>query len=263
MSEIKTKYKLNIAHLYPSHLNLYGDIGNIMVLKQRCLWRNIEVVIFNINKNDQIPDNIDIFFIGGGQDSDEFNVYQDLIKNKLTEIEKNINHNKVFLLVCAGLQLFGKFFIGGKGEEIKGLGFLDLYTKAPNDSVKDRCIGNIITKLNPDIFTIKDMPLDTLVGFENHIGQTYLGNGVKPLSFVVRGKGNNVQDNTEGAVFKNIYASYSHGPLLPKNPHLADFILTKALETKYKEEIFLPKINDKEEIEAHKYILGRFSGLKT
>lgn len=252
-------YTLTITHLYPSNLNLYGDIGNIIALKQRCNWRDIDTKIYQIGVKDKIPSDTDLFFIGGGQDEDELSINKDLINNKQSDIKKHVHSHKVFLLVCAGLQMFGKYFIGGKGEKIKGLGILDLKTVSPNDTIKDRCIGNRVIKLNPDIFPKDQFSTNTLVGFENHIGQTVLGKNVKPLGTVIYGKGNNNIDNTEGAVYKNIFATYSHGPVLPKNPHFADFLIKKSLEIKYKNNFHLKKLDDSIEVNAHNMILKRYS----
>ncbi|MBU0975580.1 glutamine amidotransferase [Patescibacteria group bacterium] len=251
---MKQKYRLTITHLYPELLNLYGDQGNIIALRQRCEWRDIQVTIKEVKLGEQLSLRSDIFFIGGGQDQDEYRVYKELLKQK-TIIVDAIEKGRVFLAVCAGFQLFGKKFLSGKGEEIPGLGIIDSETIAPGDAVSMRCLGNIVTKINKDAMDIDAVSIDTLVGFENHIGQTYLGKNVVPLGYVLKGKGNNAKEGIEGAVYKNVFCSYMHGSLLPKNPHLADLLIFKALKNKYGNRVKLKKLNDKEELEAHKAML--------
>ncbi|MDD3647645.1 MAG: glutamine amidotransferase [Candidatus Dojkabacteria bacterium] len=251
-----SKYRLTIAHLYPELLNLYGDKGNIIALQHRCSWRGVQVDLKEVKLGDDIPSKIDIFFIGGGQDQDEYRVYKALLKQKKV-IKKAVDEDRVILAVCAGFQLLGNKFLSGSGEEIPGLGVIDAETIAPGDTVNMRCLGNIATRINEEAIDIGGMPLDTLVGFENHIGQTYLGKDVKPLGFVLKGKGNNAKEGVEGAVYKNVLCSYMHGSLLPKNPHLADFIIIKALRNKYGNGVRLKKLDDKEEIRAHQSVLNR------
>lgn len=251
------KYKLEITHLYPKNLNLYGDNGNIIILKKRCEWRNIDVKIKQKNIGDQLTKHSDMYFIGGGQDIDEINICNDLLSFKDT-IYKLVEDRKVFLTVCAGLQLFGKYFYDGTGKKIEGLGILDIYTKAPSDSIKDRCIGNKIVVLNEKIIGFSKTYLNTLIGFENHIGQTFLGENTDYLGTVSNGNGNNSTDNYEGIVYKNVYGTYLHGPFLSKNPHFADFLILKALKEKYGNKVRLSKLNDIREIRAHKFIIQNY-----
>lgn len=251
---MNTKYELKIVHMYPENLNLYGDIGNIIVLRKRCKWRGIGTAYQRMDLKDRVPTDGDIYFIGGGQDKDEYDVYKDLVKHK-KKIEEIVESGAVFLCVCAGFQLFGNYFISGEGKRIKGLGIIDAYTQSPGDRVSMRCIGNVVTKINSEAIYTKDLAVDTMVGFENHIGQTYIGKGVQPLGIVNRGKGNNAREKVEGAVYKNVICSYLHGPVLTKNPHIADVLIKRALRRKYKRDISLKKLNDKEELEAHKYVI--------
>jgi len=248
--------EIKIAHLYPELLNLYGDRGNIDVLTKRCKWRKIKVILNKVNLGKRFSGRSDIYVIGGGQDEDEYKVYKDLIKHRY-QINKLVEDGKVFLCLCAGLQLFGKYFIDGLGRKIEGLGILDIETKAPSDNVRDRSIGNIVIEMNNKVFDMRKMQKTTLVGFENHIGQTFLGSKVMPLGEVIRGRGNNTIDNTEGAVYKNVFGSYLHGPLLPKNPHFADYLISLALKRKYRNFKKLKKLDDNDEFYAHEYILDQ------
>ncbi len=252
---MKKDYEIVLAHLYPQDLNLYGDIGNIITIKKRCEWRGIKVKLINYEIGKKFP-KADIYFIGGGQDYDEILVSRDIIKQK-DEIKNFVKNNKVFLCICAGMQLFGKYFVNGEGKKIEGLGVVNIVTISQGKHVKSRCIGNILIKLNPKVFPIEKFQFSTAVGFENHSGQTYLGKNIAPLGFVIKGKGNNIKDKIEGAVFKNVYCSYMHGPLLPKNPHIADFLIQKALKTKYGKNIALKPIDDYDEKRAHEDIVNR------
>lgn len=253
----KSSHKLKIVHLYPDILNLYGDIGNIITLKKRSEWRGIKVIVKDVSYGDDISTDGDIYFLGGGQDRDEDEIFKVLIKQK-KNLKTALDRGAVFLTLCAGYQLMGKSYINAEGKTIKCLGFIDIETRSPGKGVKERCIGNIVTRLNPDIFDTNDLPFDTLVGFENHTGQTYLGEDVKPLSKVIKGKGNNVKDNDEGAVGGNIYGCYLHG-LLYKNPHFADHLILKALKNKYGNKVRLKKLQDDLEILTHEALVQRFS----
>jgi CobQ-like glutamine amidotransferase family enzyme len=206
--------------------------------------------------SDKLPRKTDIYFMGGGQDSDQLKVYKKLLKKKKV-LAKQIEDGVAFLAICGAFQLLGRYFLTGDGKKIEGLGILDIETVAPDKLVKSRCIGNVIVRLDEEVFKTEKMQLDTIVGFENHSGQTYLGEGVKPLGYVVRGFGNNINDKTEGSVYKNVISTYLHGSFLPKNPHIADWLITKALKRKYGGKVRLKKLDDKEEVEAHKEALQR------
>lgn len=245
-------YSLSLTHLYPEKLNIYGDMGNIIALKKRCHWRDISLTVKNYPIGGELSPETDLYFIGGGEDTEQEEVSHDLYEIT-SQLRKDVESNVVVLAICGGFQLFGKFFITGGGKKIQGAGILDLETHAPNEKVHDRCIGNTIISLNKELSS--SMPLDTLVGFENHSGQTFLGENVNPLGKVLAGNGNNKQDRTEGGVYKNVYGTYLHGSLLPKNPHFADFLIQRALIRKYKKHIPLRAISNEEEIAAHKAIL--------
>jgi CobQ-like glutamine amidotransferase family enzyme len=225
--------------MYPDLLNLYGDRGNIIILKKRCIWRGIDVELFEFTKNKEGDlSKADILFIGGGSDREQEIIYSHLIKFK-KELKDLIEDNLVILAVCGGYQLLGDYYLDNLGNKIEGLGILNYYTQAE----KGRLIGNILIET--------DLPISpkTLVGFENHGGRTY--HFYKPLGKVLIGYGNNGKDGKEGIIYKNLIGTYLHGPILSKNPHFADYLIKKALERKYKREIYLQELNNHEEFLAH------------
>lgn len=235
MSKLTT---LRIAYFYPDHLNLYGDNGNIEILAYRAKQRGIDVEIKRYSLEDTLDDtfveNTNILFMGGGPDSSQKSVYKDLLENKAPFVKKYIEGGGVSLLICGSYQLMGKYYKTSDGTMVDGLGIFDLYTEHPGPSFP-RCIGNMRCELNKDGFDMnffdQENPLGLdLVGFENHGGRTYLGPNIKPFAFVQKGFGNNGNDGTEGAVYKNSIGTYSHGPILSKNPHLADYLIFKGLE---------------------------------
>ncbi|MCQ1531611.1 type 1 glutamine amidotransferase [Lutispora saccharofermentans] len=247
-------YELRICHLYPNLLNLYGDIGNIKTLKKRSEWRGISAKVINLTIGESfVPENYDIVFLGGGQDYEQEIAQNDLLKQKSNEIKNAIKNDKVFLCICGGYQMLGKFYKTWDGKEIEFLGALDLWTIGS----KKRMVGNIVFQC--DFLQSEDCD-GRIVGFENHSGRTYLGPEVKPLGKVLSGYGNNGEDGYEGAIYKNVYCSYSHGSLLPKNPALADHLITKALKQKYKDFTCLSQLDDKFEILAHDSMIKRVIG---
>lgn len=241
--------KLTIAHLYPELLNIYGDKGNVLAFINRCNWRGIETELHEINPGDDIDSSLyDFYFIGGGQDQQQIMVADELQRQK-TNLAKAVDENAVFLAICGGYQLFGHYYKPHDGDEIPGISLMDAYTVAGNT----RFIGNVTINT---IFTV-DEHYKTLVGFENHSGLTYLGESVKPLGIVKIGNGNNGKDKTEGAVYKNIFGTYLHGSLLPKNPHFTDYLISLALEKRYKEKITLDKLDDELEFFAHQRAINK------
>ena len=237
--------ELNICHLYPDLLNVYGDVGNILVLKNRAESRNIKVNIINVSLNDDFNgDDMDIVFFGGGQDYEQSIVSNDLKSNKKESISKYIEDEKVFLAICGGYQLLGKYYTAPNGEKLEGLGILDIYTEGG----QKRLIGN--TVIYNEEFD------ETYVGFENHSGRTFI-NGHKPLGKCVHGYGNNGEDGVEGCVYKNTFCTYFHGSLLSKNPELADRMLKIALEKKYGETIELEPLDDTFELKAKEHIINK------
>jgi len=244
----RTGMSLNICHLYPDILNLYGDNGNIICMKQRLQWRGIDCSVSGLSVGDRLnAADYDIFFIGGGQDFEQDVLLDDAEKNKKADILSAIDDEKVFLAICGGYQILGNYYRTWDGQQMDFMGCIDIST----EGVKERMIGNYM-------FTCDDLGGETIVGFENHSGKTYLGSGVKPIGRVLAGYGNNGEDGTEGAHYKNVYASYSHGSMLPKNPKFCDLLLSRALEKKYGR-VVLEELDDVFENNAHDYMQKRLS----
>ena len=245
--------KLRICHLYPDLMNLYGDRGNILTLTRRCLWRGIEVDTTSVSLGEPLaPGDYDILFMGGGQDYEQSILMEDLLSGKKELIKEAIENGKVFLGICGGLQLLGKYYRTHEGEDIEGIGALNLWTHGSHQ----RMIGNMVFRCD---FLKKNSFDGLVVGFENHSGKTYLGQGVSPLGTVVKGFGNNGEDAFEGAHYNNVFCSYSHGSLLPKNPALADHLITLALKNKYSEFEELAALDDGFEANARTAMLQRLS----
>ncbi|OGY23905.1 MAG: glutamine amidotransferase [Candidatus Woykebacteria bacterium RBG_13_40_7b] len=242
--------KLTIGYLYPKLMNTYGDQGNIITLVDRCQRRNLDVEVKEIEINESIPEDIDLFFWGGGQDKAQILASEDL-KVKGKQLIKSASEGKLFLGICGGYQLLGHYYKPFDGEELKGLGILDVTTVAGNK----RMIGNIVIELNSEL-QISHSELRTLVGFENHSGKTYLGKEAKPLGRILVGGGNNGEDRFEGAYQNKVFGTYLHGPLLPKNPHFADFLIKKALEVKHSS-VDLKTLDDSLEFKAHQTAIER------
>lgn len=236
--------ELRIAHLYPKLLNLYGDMGNIITLKKRCQWRGINVVIDEIGIGDSISEH-DFYFIGGGQDKQQQEVAQELFRHK-EFLHSERDNGAVFLGICGGYQLFGHYYQPFEGDKLVGISLMDAYTVAG----KKRFIGNVTVET--DFLTPK-----TLVGFENHSGLTYLQGDTKPLGKNIVGNGNNGQDGFEGGRYKNVFGTYLHGSILPKNPHFADYLIELALEKRYGEKIELQKLDDELELQTHNSLIGK------
>ncbi|HMK54510.1 MAG TPA: glutamine amidotransferase [Methanobacteriaceae archaeon] len=238
--------ELNIFHMYPDLLNLYGDLGNVTCLKMRCQWRGITAHIIPFSMGQEVPlEKGDIFFVGGGSDRGQNLVYSHLIGYREV-LEELIEDDAVFLSICGGYQFLGDKYIDADGNDVQGLGIFDYETV----SEEGRLIGNIITKNN------LDLKPETLVGFENHGGRTY--HDLKPLGKVIAGHGNNGKDQKEGMVYKNCIGTYLHGPLLPKNPHMADYLILKALNRKYGVSN-LDNLDSHLELTAHQKVLELYS----
>ena len=234
---------ITIGHLYPDLLNLYGDRGNIQCLKKRCEWRGIRAEVKEFRSGDKVDfQDLDIVLLGGGSDREQM-----IVCNKLKEIREDfkeyVESDGVVIAVCGGYQLLGKYYKTDAGM-IEGLNLVDIYT----EQEEGRLIDNIV--LDSDLV---DMPV---VGFENHGGRTYL-NGNKPFGKVLYGAGNDGKSGYEGVVYKNVIGTYLHGPLLPKNPQVSDYLIQKALERKYGEVQLMP-LDDSQEKEANDYIYHRF-----
>ena len=236
--------KLKIMHLYPDLLNLYGDRGNIECMKRRLIWRGIDCGVVSHTCDDSGFDisDTDILFLGGGSDREQKIVCSRLLEHK-EAISEFAENGGTIVAVCGGYQLLGRYY-RLEDETIEGLGILDIYT----EQGEGRLIGNIV--LESDI-------AGYIVGFENHGGRTHIGSH-EPLGRVVFGHGNDESSGAEGVVYKNVIATYLHGPLLPKNPRLCDRILKNALEHKYGESVELAALDDALEEKANAYIVQRF-----
>ena len=243
-----SEFKLNICHLYPDLLNLYGDTGNILCMKKRLEWRGIDCEVTGLSVGDNLDaGKYDLFFIGGGQDFEQDVLLADADRNKKADIKSAIEDDKAFLAICGGYQILGHYYKTWEGQIMEFMGCIDIWTEGK----EGRLIGNYM-------FTSDELDGQTVVGFENHSGRTYLGEGIRPIGKVLAGNGNNGEDGTEGARYRNVFCTYCHGPMLPKNPDFCDLILSKALERKYGD-IVLEKLNDDYEREAHAVIERRLS----
>lgn len=242
--------EIRILYLYPDILDLYGDIGNIKVLKYRIEQRGMKCIVDTYSIDDEAPDfsSYDIVFSGGGADNEQKILSEDLVKYK-GQIKKAVDEGVFFLLICGSYQLFGKYYKGVEGNIIPGLEIFDYYTEAIEDR-KKRCIGNIIIEAMIDGKETK------VIGFENHGGQTY--DTQDNFGTVLYGNGNKFGDLMEGFMRKNVIATYLHGPLLSKNPEIADHIIKYALKRKYNEDIKLSEMNDEFEEKCREQLIKRF-----
>jgi lipid II isoglutaminyl synthase (glutamine-hydrolysing) len=219
-----TKYSLSVAHLYGNLLNTYGDNGNLLMLRyvaeKMGVAFNVEVVSIHEPFD---AEKYDLVFFGGGQDFEQLIVSKD-IQSKKDDLTRYIENDGVMLAICGGYQLLGHYYMGANGEKIEGIGALDHYTLSQDNN---RFIGDIV--IHNEGFD------ETYYGFENHNGRTFLGKGEKPLGKVIEGHGNNGEDQTEGVVYRNVFGSYFHGPLLARNEHLAERLIRTALTNRYGE----------------------------
>ncbi|HKZ35914.1 MAG TPA: glutamine amidotransferase [Patescibacteria group bacterium] len=227
---------LTLAYLYPKLLNIYGDRGNVLALKYRCQKRGIKLSVKEIEAGQPLKQgSFDLLFAGGGQDQQQVIASLDLQKKKKV-LQVAAQAGIPMLTICGSYQLFGDYFKPFKGPKLKGISLLPLYTVAS----KARKIGNLLVKTD----------LGQLVGFENHSGNTWLKDKSAAFGVTIIGHGNNGHDRTEGARIGNVFGCYLHGSLLPKNPHLADFLLKQALKLKYGS-VKLKPLNDRLERQAH------------
>lgn len=239
---------LTIGWLYPKLMSTYGDRGNVICLERRCQWRNLDVSILPLDQDTDINtfSEFDVIVGGGAQDRQQEIVMRDLQGEKAEIMKEKIKAGIPGVFTCGSPQLLGKYYEPAMGQKIDGLGILDLVTKHPGQNVP-RCIGNVAFEIVPTSLSqdLKEMlgESPTVVGFENHGGRTYLGE-VSPLGKVIKGYGNNGEDGFEGAFYQNAIATYAHGPLLPKNPFLADWLIMKAIEQKYQKKVTLSPLDD-------------------
>lgn len=244
--------ELTLAWLYPDLMSTYGDRGNILSLQKRAEWREITVTLLplSIGSTPKELAQADIIFMGGAQDRQQQIVATDMAKGKAEVLKNMIEDFVPGLYICGAYQFLGKYYKEADGTIIDCLHILDFHTENPGRAVP-RLISDMAFSVD---FLEQGSPL---VGFENHGGRTYLGGRVQPLGKILKGFGNNGEDQTEGVHYKNTFGSYSHGPLLPKNPSLTDYLLSLALERKYKEKINVPHLDDSLEMLARQTIVRR------
>lgn len=246
--------EIKLLYLYPDMLELYGDYGNIQVLKYRLEKRGFNLIIDKYSIGDEAPDftSYDIVFAGGGADNEQSILSKDLIKYK-DNIKEAVEKGVFILLICGAYQLFGKYYKGVEGNIIPGLEVFNYYTVAEPDR-KKRCIGNIVLNVK-----LGDNETE-VIGFENHGGQTF--DVASPFGKVLYGNGNKFGDTEEGFFKENVIATYLHGPLLAKNPEVSDYIISYCLERKYNEKIELEKLDDTFEEKCRAQLLEKFLGEK-
>ena len=211
--------KLRICHLYGNLMNTYGDNGNLLMLQHRAkkLGYEVETTLISLEE-DFNPDDFDIVMFGGGQDYEQTVVAKDL-QNKKDALIQYIEDDGVVVAICGGFQLLGRYYVNASGERLNGISAIDVCT---NGQFPNRLIG--------DVEIVNEEFGETYLGYENHIGRTYLGKNMKPLGKVVKGYGNNEEDHVKGCHYKNVFCSYFHGPILVRNQHLADRIIETAAE---------------------------------
>ncbi len=256
------KLSLTIGWLYPTLMSTYGDRGNIIVLQKRCEWRGIDVKIEHISiaTNESRLASCDLLFMGGAQDTQQEIVNKDLFEKKGEALRKLIEAEIPGLYICGAYQFLGEFYKTADGKELPGLNIFPMYTQNPGESTQ-RLIGNILVRSQFSGVSSQ------LVGFENHGGRTYLKDKSMAFGNILKGSGNNgdqprldggqAGDKTEGILYKNSIGSYMHGPILPKNPELADWLIQKALEKKFGEKIKLKGLDDSLSLKAKASILSR------
>lgn len=250
-------YTLTLAHLYPDQMNIYGDRGNIITLKQRCAWRGIDLRVVPVDVNQDVEwQRCDMAFFGGGQDSGQSLIAKDFVERQGAPLRAAIDDGLVMLAICGGYQLLGHYFLTHSGERLPGIGALDVHTVGGTK----RLIGNSVVRWNdnePHNTRPEAHGAISLVGFENHSGRTYLGSGAQPLGKVLVGSGNNGEDGTGGAVYRNAFGCYLHGSLLPKNPQFADHLIARALQRRYGAAASIAPLDDLLEHEAQRTMVAR------
>jgi len=240
--------EVKIGWLYPKLMSTYGDRGNVICLKQRCQWRGIEVTIIPLDRETEASEfeKVNLFVGGGAQDRQQEIVMRDLKGAKAEILRQKIEAGTPGVFTCGAPQLLGKYYEPAQGTRIEGLGILDFVSRHPGIEAQ-RCIGNLVFEITASPLAEELEKMEgkktVVIGFENHGGRTYLGE-VQPLGKVIKGYGNNGEDGMEGAFYQQAIATYAHGPLLPKNPFIADWLIQKALEQQNKTSINLTKLDD-------------------
>lgn len=235
--------ELRICHMYPDLLNLYGDRGNVLSLIRRAELRGIKVKLVPVSIGDEFDQNdFDIVFLGGGQDAEQNVIRKDFVEVKGPKVKEAIENGMVFLCICGGYQMLGNYYQEHDGTKIECLGAIDVYT-----------VGEDVRYIQDTTYEADFLKEDgvegsgILYGFENHSGRTYLGPTVKPMAKVLEGAGNNGKDGFEGAIYNNVYCTYSHGSFLPKNPRMTDHLLRVALKRRYGDDYEIPELSTENE----------------
>lgn len=241
---------VRICWLYPDLMNIYGDRGNVIVLEQRARWHGFAPTVdyVTVGQSATFTD-YDILVLGGGQEREQAVVLKDFADQKGGALAEAVADGVALLAVCGGFELMGRYYKTQTGEVVNGLGIFDIWT----EESPHRMTGNVA--LESDIFG----DTKTIVGFENHAGKTFLGPSAKPFGKVVKGFGNNGADKQEGIVLRNTIGTYLHGAILPKNPHLADWLIQRGLERRYGPEVRLGSLSDELERRAHESMLRRIT----
>ena len=250
----RSPMKIRVAHLYPQAMDLYGDGGNVVALQRRCEWRGIRTEVVDVHVGRQVDlSDVDIIVMGGGQDTAQAFVAEDL-RQRGALLRDLVDGGAAALAVCGAFQLFGTSYTTAEGQTLDGIGVFDAHTV----SGADRFIGNVTVEVRLQRFGAAhaQAPLG-VVGFENHSGLTYLGSEAAPFGRVLNGAGNLGDGTSEGAVYKNAIGTYLHGPLLPKNPRLADHLIHAALSHRYGTVGPLVALDDVLELDAHRVALTR------
>ena len=253
--------KIAIGWLYPTLMSTYGDRGNVICLQRRCQWRGIEVEIVPLKRETEIAEfeRVDLIVGGGAQDRQQEIVMRDLRGAKAEILGQKLDRGTPGVFTCGSPQLLGHYYEPALGKRIEGLGLLDMVSRHPGMEAR-RCIGNLAFEITaaPIASELEAMlgEKPIAIGFENHGGRTYLQD-VQPLGKVIKGYGNNGEDGTAGAFYRNAIATYAHGPLLPKNPFIADWLIQKAWQNKYQQEITLTPLDDSLAIAGRKAMLQK------
>ena len=252
MSTASTERSVRLCHLYPDLMNIYADRGNIAVFERRLAWRGIGLEITEVSLGDELTGEHDLYYLGGGQDRDQDLVADDL-QTKAAHLRSAADSGAAQLYVCGGIQLAGHGYVASNGDRLPGTGVLDLETTAG----ESRLIGDLVIEAHlPSEMTAGETR--QIVGYENHAGRTTLGPGCTPLGRVVSGHGNDGTSGFEGACRDRVIGTYLHGPLLPKNPWLADVVLSWALAHRYGDgSVDLQPLDDTLEQRAHDTAVGR------
>ena len=258
---MNSELELTIGWLYPTLMSTYGDRGNVICIQRRLEWRGYKVKVMALDQNSTAADiyQVDLLVGGGAQDRQQEIVMRDLRGAKADALRQKIDSGTPGIFTCGAPQLLGHYYEPGEGQRIAGLGLFDFVSVHPGLNAR-RCIGNLVIEVTAKRLA-KELEMITgttpyLIGFENHGGRTQLGQ-VEALGRVVYGLGNNGEDSTEGAFYQNAIATYSHGPVLPKNPFLADWLIQTALTQKYQQQIAIAPLEDSLAVQARTAMFKR------